>query len=129
MDKNHCTFTVSHTAQCWWYDGLRVTNWTGFGNERSRPNKTRVICPGTFLERRKSRQTSVTELCPCRVPNLAPADKTSKTNSLVAIILLPHTFYTSVSGTGVSHERTVISPRSFGLDSVPLTVGSILDPC
>jgi hypothetical protein len=36
-------FTLSHTAQRWWYDDLWMMNWKGFRNERSRPSKAHVL--------------------------------------------------------------------------------------
>ena len=35
--------TAFHHVSSGVYDDFKVTNWKGFGNERSRPNKTHVI--------------------------------------------------------------------------------------
>ena len=69
---------------------MRVTNWNGFGNERSRPNKTRVIVSRHFLGMKKI--TTDLSHGVVSLPSFEPG--TSKTNSLVAFVVLKHTFYT-----------------------------------
>ena len=55
--------TACHHVSSGVYDDFKVTHWKGFGNERSRPNKTHVIMSRPFLVIKKNHDRPQSRNC------------------------------------------------------------------